>query len=91
MSVCLATRGKNKQKVSKFVLIFTIFCAMVENILLIIVILAIVSVYGIAIYKVVCYILTERRIRRLEKTVNELPQKLKDLLKRNNDDRGNLQ
>lgn len=64
---------------------------MVENILLIIVILAIVSVYGIAIYKAVCYILTERRIRRLEKTVNELPQKLKDMLKRNNDDRENLQ
>ena len=64
---------------------------MVWNVLLILVILAIVSVYGIAIYKVICYILTERRIRRLEKTVNDLPQKLKDLLKRHNDDRGNLQ
>ena len=64
---------------------------MVGNILLIIVILAIVSVYGIAIYKVICYILSGRRIRRLEKTVNDLPQKLKDMLKRNNDDRGNLQ
>jgi Flp pilus assembly protein TadB len=64
---------------------------MVWNILLIIVILVIVSVYGIAIFKVVCYILTERRVRRLEKTVNDLPQKLNDVLKRNNDDRGNLQ
>ena len=64
---------------------------MLWNILLIIVILAIVSVYGIAIYKIVCYILTERRVRRLEKTVNDLPQKLKDMLKRNNDDRVNLQ
>ena len=64
---------------------------MLWNILLIIVILAIVSVYGIAIYKIVCYTLTERRVRRLEKTVNDLPQKLKDMLKRNNDDRGNLQ
>lgn len=64
---------------------------MLWNILLIIVILVIVSVYGIAIYKIVCYILTERRVRRLEKTVNDLPQKLKDMLKRNNDDRGNLQ
>ena len=64
---------------------------MVWNVLLILVILAIVSVYGIAIYMVICYILTERRIRRLEKTVNDLPQKLKDLLKRHNDDRGNLQ
>ena len=64
---------------------------MAWNILLIIVILVIVSVYGIAIYKAICYILTERRISRLEKTVNDLPQKLKDILKRNNDDRGNLQ
>lgn len=64
---------------------------MVWNVLLILVILAIVSVYVIAIYKVICYILTGRRIRRLEKTVNDLPQKLKDMLKRNNDDRGNLQ
>lgn len=64
---------------------------MAWNILLIIVILVIVSVYGIAIYKVICYILTERRISRLEKTVNDLPQKLKDILKRTNDDRGNLQ
>ena len=61
------------------------------NILLILVILTIVSVYGIAIFKIVCYILTERRVRRLEKTVNDLPQQLKDVLKRNNDDRGNLQ
>ena len=64
---------------------------MVWNILLILVILVIVSVYGLAIYKIVCYILTERRVRRLEKTVNDLPQKLNDILKRNNDDRGNLQ
>lgn len=64
---------------------------MVWNVLLILVILVIVSVYGIAIFKIVCYILTERRVRRLEKTVNDLPQKLKDILKRNNDDRGNLQ
>lgn len=64
---------------------------MAWNVLLILVILAIVSVYGIAIYKVICYILTGRRIRRLEKTVNDLPQKLKDMLKRNDDDRGNLQ
>ena len=64
---------------------------MVWNVLLILVILAIVSVYGIAIYKVICYILTGRRLRRLEKTVNDLPQKLKDMLKRTNDDRGNLQ
>ena len=64
---------------------------MVWNILLILVILVIVSVYGIAIFTIVCYILTERRVRRLEKTVNDLPQKLKDMLKRNNDDRGNLQ
>ena len=64
---------------------------MVWNVLLILVILVIVSVYGIAIFKVVCYILTERRVRRLEKTVNDLPQKLNNILKRNNDDRGNLQ
>lgn len=64
---------------------------MVWTVLLILVILAIVSVYGIAIYKVICYILTGRRIRRLEKTVNDLQQKLKDMLKRNDDDRGNLQ
>ena len=64
---------------------------MVWNVLLILVILVIVSVYGFAIFKIVCYILTERRVRRLEKTVNDLPQKLKDMLKSNNDDRGNLQ
>lgn len=51
------------------------------NVLLIVLIFAIISVYGIAIVKLVCYIKTHKRVDRLEHTVGDLSQKLTEIIK----------
>lgn len=65
---------------------------MLWNVLLILLILAIISVYGIAIVKLVCYIKTQKRVSRLEHTVGDLSQKLAEIMKDANESNdGNLQ
>lgn len=65
---------------------------MLWNVLLILLILAIISVYGIAIVKLVCYIKTQKRVDRLEHTVGDLSQKLTEIMKDANESNdGNLQ
>ena len=60
--------------------------------MLILLILAIISVYGIAIVKLVCYIKTQKRVDRLEHTVGDLSQKLTEIMKDANESNdGNLQ
>ena len=58
---------------------------MLWNILLIVLIFAIISVYGIAIIKLICYIKTQKRVDRLEHTVGTLSRKLTDIIKEAND------
>ncbi len=64
---------------------FIIFGGMLWNVLLILLILAIISVYGIAIVKLVCYIKTQKRVSRLEHTVGDLSQKLTEIMKDTNE------
>jgi hypothetical protein len=71
---------------------FIIFGGMLWNVLLILLILTIISVYGIAIVKLVCYIKTQKRVDRLEHTVGDLSQKLTEIMKDTNESNdGNLQ
>lgn len=71
---------------------FIIFGGMLWNVLLIVLILTIISVYGIAIVKLVCYIKTQKRVDRLEHTVDDLSQKLTEIIKESNESNdGNLQ
>lgn len=58
---------------------------MLWNVLLIVLILAIISVYGIAIVKLICYIKTQNRVDRLEHTVDDLSQKLTEIMKDTNE------
>jgi predicted transcriptional regulator len=44
-------------------------------------------VYGIAIFKGICYIRTERRLKKLEKDINDWPQKLQQIIKEANEHR----
>ena len=64
---------------------FIIFGGMLWNVLLIVLILAIISMYGIAIVKLVCYIKTQKRVDRLEHTVDDLSQKLTEIIKESNE------
>lgn len=65
---------------------------MLWNVLLIVLILTIISVYGIAIVKLICYIKTQKRVDRLEHTVGDLSQKLTEIIKDANESNdGNLQ
>lgn len=71
---------------------FIIFGGMLWNVLLIVLILTIISVYGIAIVKLICYIKTQKRVDRLEHTVGDLSQKLTEIIKDANESNdGNLQ
>lgn len=58
---------------------------MLWNVLLIVLILTIISVYGIAIAKLICYIKTQKRVDRLEHTVDDLSQKLTEIIKDTNE------
>lgn len=58
---------------------------MLWNVLLIVLILTIISVYGIAIVKLICYIKTQKRVDRLEHTVDGLSQKLTEIIKDTNE------
>jgi len=64
---------------------FIIFGGMLWNVLLIVLILTIISVYGIAIVKLICYIKTQKRVDRLEHTVGDLSQKLTEIIKDTNE------
>lgn len=64
---------------------FIIFGGMLWNVLLIVLILTIISVYGIAIVKLICYIKTQKRVDRLEHTVDDLSQKLTEIIKDTNE------
>lgn len=64
---------------------FVIFGDMLWNVLLIVMILTIISVYGIAIVKLVCYIKTQKRVDRLEHAVGDLSQKLTEIIKEANE------
>ena len=64
---------------------FVIFGGMLWNVLLIVLILTIISVYGIAIVKLICYIKTQKRVDRLEHTVDDLSQKLTEIIKDTNE------
>lgn len=62
-------------------ILFAIFGGMMWTILFIFLILSIISVYGIAIIKLICYIKTHKRVDRLEHTVGTLSRKLTEIIK----------
>ena len=87
MSVCLASVGRNNEKVSYVVLnIFAIFTHMFDMICVILTIIGLFSLVIIAIWRLVYYIRTEKRVDQLQDSVSTIYNKLTEFMKDNDDD-----
>ena len=65
--------------------VFVVFGGVLWDILLVVLIFAVVSVCGVAIIRLICYIKTQKRVDRLGHTVGTLSRKLTDIIKEAND------
>jgi hypothetical protein len=69
---------------------FAILSSMLWNVTLIFLCGIMVLVYGIAIFKLFCYIKRERRLKRIESAMDDCKYKIQQIMKESNE-HGNLQ